>query len=472
MLFNSLEFVVFLPLVLALYGLLPARGRGILLLVASYAFYAWWKLDYVFLILASTALDYGVGLALGRTRSAPRRRLLVALSLTGNLGLLATFKYLGLFTTTLVDLGLLHRVVSFVLPVGISFYTFQSLAYTIDVYRGRLAPERNPVDFALYVAFFPQLVAGPIERATHLIPQLKRFAIQDYDTLVRGSRLILWGFFKKCVVADPLSLYVDLFLMNPAASSGSQILLGLYFFAFQIYCDFSGYTDIARGTARLFGVDIMENFRRPYASRSLREFWQRWHISLSTWFRDYLYIPLGGGRGGRTRRAINILVVFGVSGLWHGAAWHFVAWGVLHGALLLVERGVRGPAARLRAALMGERWPRLRSALRTFLVFQLVVVTWLFFRAQSLPEAFVMIDRLQVDLFTNPIADLRTTNVLFPVFFLMLMEAVEWAHSRFGATRLLGRLPRGVRWGLYLALFFTILLFGSFEDKEFIYFQF
>jgi D-alanyl-lipoteichoic acid acyltransferase DltB (MBOAT superfamily) len=472
MLFNSLEFVLFLPAVLAIYALLPARGRGLLLLLASYFFYGWWKVEYLGLILVSTGLDYAVGLALGRTESEPRRRLLVGLSLAGNLGLLGAFKYLGMFTSTLADLGLLQRAVSLVLPVGISFYTFQSLAYTIDVYRRNLAPERSFVDFALYVSFFPQLVAGPIERATHLLPQLKRFEIPDYDRLVRGGRLILWGFYKKLAIADPLALYADRFLMEPAASSGAQIVLGLYFFAFQIYCDFSGYTDIARGTARLFGVDIMENFRRPYASGSVREFWQRWHISLSTWFRDYVYIPLGGGRAGSLRRGINILVVFGTSGLWHGADWHYVIWGLMHGALMLIERAIRRPVVWLRRRLMGERFPRTRAALRTLTLFHVILGTWILFRAPSLSDSMTMIERIPVGLFTNPIADLSTTNLAFPVVFVAIMEGVEWLHSRFGMHALLGRLPRPARWALYLGLLYTILLFGSFDEKEFIYFRF
>ncbi|MGH0028280.1 MAG: MBOAT family O-acyltransferase [Myxococcota bacterium] len=472
MLFNSIEFVLFFPLVVLAYCAMPPRGRAGLLLLASYVFYGWWKIEYVGLILASTALDYGVGRALERGGSPARRRALLLASLAGNLGLLGAFKYLGLFTSLLVDLGLADRVVALLLPVGISFYTFQSLAYTIDVYRGRLPAERDPVRFALYVAFFPQLVAGPIERATHLIPQLRRLEVPDHDALARGGRLVLWGFYKKLVVADVLAGYVERFFGAPEIASGSQVLLGAGFFAIQIYCDFSGYTDIARGTARCFGIEIMKNFRRPYAAASLRDFWRRWHISLSTWFRDYVYVPLGGGRAARARVALNLLVVFTLSGLWHGAAWHFVAWGAVHGLLLVAERAVSGPAQRLRRRWLGERWPRLRHGLRVAVVLVLVLLSWILFRAESLSDALTLFARIPVDLLRDPLEGLTRTAAFFPVLFAVVMEAVEWAHERHDLTARLDRAPRALRWTVYLGLLCVILLFGSYQDQEFIYFRF
>ena len=344
MLFNSLEFLLFLPVVLVCYALTPRHLRWIPLLAASYYFYASWRLEYLTLILASTAVDYAAGLALGRVTNRASRRALVGLSLVANLGILLFFKYANFFAQTwssMIGAGADGSLHTFLLPVGISFYTFQTLSYTIDVYRGRIEPERHLGRFALYVAFFPQLVAGPIERAGRLLPQVTRMASPNTDQIVSGLRLALWGFFKKVVIADRLALVVDQVYGNPADQSGITWLIGTYFFAFQIYCDFSGYSDIAIGVARLLGFDLMKNFRVPYSASSLREFWGRWHISLSTWFRDYVYIGLGGNRVQLGRWIANILVTFLVSGLWHGANWTFVVWGGLHGAYLVIEHALR-----------------------------------------------------------------------------------------------------------------------------------
>jgi alginate O-acetyltransferase complex protein AlgI len=341
-LFNSIEFLLFFPVVVAIYFATPQRYRWALLLAASYYFYASWKPEYLLLIIASTLVDYGCGLRMGSIAGKARRKKWLLVSLTSNLGLLFAFKYFNFFNESARAVfdrfNIFYDVPAFdlLLPVGISFYTFQTLSYSIDVYRGRQRPERHLGIFALYVSFFPQLVAGPIERSTHLLPQFFQPHRFEYDRVTSGLRLVLWGFFKKVVVADRLALYVNAVYNDPSAHTGPTILLATYFFAFQIYCDFSGYSDIAIGTARVMGYDLMQNFRRPYFARSISEFWSRWHISLSTWFRDYLYIPLGGNRVPRWRWYVNLFAVFLISGLWHGANWTFVVWGALHGTYLIV----------------------------------------------------------------------------------------------------------------------------------------
>ncbi|CAN5908465.1 hypothetical protein BH23GEM7_BH23GEM7_20090 [soil metagenome] len=350
MLFNSLQFLFFFPVVVALYFATPHRFRWTLLLAASYYFYACWKPEYLLLIIASTLVDYGAALGMGAAATQARRKAFLALSLGSNLGLLFAFKYFNFFNESARALfdqfNLFYGVPAFdvLLPVGISFYTFQTLSYTIDVYRGQREPERHLGIFALYVSFFPQLVAGPIERSTRLLPQFFEKHEFSADRVSSGLRLILWGFFKKIVIADRLAIYVNEVYGNPAGFDGPTLLLATYFFAFQIYCDFSAYSDIAIGAARVMGFELMQNFRRPYFARSIHEFWQRWHISLSTWFRDYVYIPLGGNRVPFWRWYVNLFAVFLVSGLWHGANWTFVVWGGLHGFYLvfsLMTRNVR-----------------------------------------------------------------------------------------------------------------------------------
>ncbi|MCB0064655.1 MAG: MBOAT family protein, partial [Caldilineaceae bacterium] len=340
MLFNSLQFIIFFPAVVTIYFLLPHRYRWLLLLAASYYFYAAWQIEYTLLIFISTAVDYAMAHLMAQSEKLWHRRAYLGVSLLVNLGLLFGFKYFNFFNesvrATLNLFNIFYNVPAFqvLLPVGISFYTFQTLSYTIDVYRGKLAPERHFGRFALYVAFFPQLVAGPIERATHLLPQFHQPMTFNQTRIASGLRLLLWGMFKKVVIADRLALYVNQVYDHPGDHGALTLLIASYFFAFQIYCDFSGYSDIAIGAARVMGFDLMENFRQPYMARSIAGFWRRWHISLSTWFRDYLYIPLGGNRVARWRWYSNLFLVFLVSGLWHGAAWHFVIWGALHGLLV------------------------------------------------------------------------------------------------------------------------------------------
>jgi len=341
MLFNSIEFIIFFPIVVAAYFALPGKFRWILLLIASYYFYMCWNYNYIILILISTFIDYFAGLGMGKTKVQLKKNLLLILSLTANLGLLFFFKYLNFFSVNLNaffdQINIFYNVpqYDYLLPVGISFYTFQTLSYTIDVYSGKKEPEKHFGIFALYVSFFPQLVAGPIERSTRLLPQFYKHYKIDYVRIRDGVLLMVWGFFKKVVIADRLSEYVNTVYNNADNYGGFHDIIATFFFGTQIYCDFSGYSDIAIGSAMVLGYDLMLNFRRPYLSRSIKEFWSRWHISLSTWFRDYLYIPLGGNRVVKWRWYYNLFITFLISGLWHGANWTFVVWGALHGFYLL-----------------------------------------------------------------------------------------------------------------------------------------
>lgn len=343
MLFNSIDFAVFLPVVFLLYWFVFKRlfWQNILLLVASYVFYGWWDPRFLILILFSTVVDYTIGVQLGKHEERRKRKLLLWTSIAVNLGLLGFFKYYNFFVENFIEaftffgFEIKTGLLNIILPVGISFYTFQTLSYTIDVYRRKLEPTRDFISFSAFVSFFPQLVAGPIERATHLLSQFYRKREFDYGLAVDGLRQILWGLFKKVVIADNCAEYANIIFNNYEDYSGSSLLLGAFFFAFQIYGDFSGYSDIAIGISRLFGFDLMKNFAFPYFSRDIAEFWRRWHISLSTWFRDYLYIPLGGSHGGTWMKVRNTFIIFLVSGFWHGANWTFILWGALNALYFL-----------------------------------------------------------------------------------------------------------------------------------------
>lgn len=502
MIFNSFEFLLFFPAVVILYFLFPHRYRWILLLLASYYFYAAWKAEYLILIIFSTLIDYWAGLQMGKRDSPAERRPYLVLSLLSNLGLLFAFKYFNFFNESLRavfdSLNIFYGVPAFevLLPVGISFYTFQTLAYSIDVYRGKKEPEKHLGIFALYVSFFPQLVAGPIERSQHLLPQFRERYSFDYDRVTDGLKLMLWGFFKKIVIADRLALYVNEVYNNPGDYQGVTILVATYFFAFQIFCDFSAYTDIARGAAKVMGYDLMENFRRPYFAKSVAEFWQRWHISLSTWFRDYLYIPLGGNRTSRWRWQVNIFIVFLVSGLWHGANWTFVIWGALHGTYMLVEimtlawrdrfwtflearlghTGVSKAVADVGIA----RFPSIgafRRAIAVFATFHLVVFAWIFFRASTLSDATLLIKNIfraetswSVVLLNNVGFGVYTT--FLSVAALALLIIVELIGRKQNILMWIRTKPLWSRWIIYYSLLLAIILFGEFNQQQFIYFQF
>ena len=468
--FISTAFWLFLPTVLALYWLLQGRLRAqnALLLVASYFFYGWWDARFLALIAASTAIDFAVGRRLAVTTAPGARKAWLALSLAFNLGMLAWFKYAGFLVDqwvaawASVGVAMDPLGVAIILPVGISFYTFQTLSYSIDVYRGRLEPTRDPVAFATYVAFFPQLVAGPIVRATRLLPQIERARRLSAVEIRTGWRLICWGVFKKVVIADTAALYANA-AFGDAGWTGPAMVLGVLAFALQIYGDFSGYSDIAIGTARLFGIRLCSNFRFPYFSRDLGEFWRRWHVSLNTWFRDYLYIPLGGSRLGRPRALLNVAIVFLVSGLWHGADWKFVTWGVIHAAFF-VPLFVLGRNRRPEA---GWSWLQAPRVLWTLAV---VCFAWVFFRADDMAHALDCLARMgrgwSEALPKSPIQQWAWFAAILCVFL-----AFEWRQFR-----------RGVRWmwrgawrhpWVEAVLLLAAMVYGTRQAaQEFIYFAF
>lgn len=480
MLFNSFAFLAFFPTVVALYFLTPHRFRWILLLAASYYFYGCWKVAYLSLIVISTAVDYVVGLGLGAANRTRDRRFLLAASLGVNLGLLFAFKYWGFFAaSTTAVLGTFNIAAHFprldvLLPVGISFYTFQTLSYTIDVYKGKRPPERHLGVFAVYVAFFPQLVAGPIERSTHLLPQFLREHHFDRERLTAGLRLMLWGMVKKVVIADRLAIYVDRVYGDAAGHDGITLLVASVMFGFQIYCDFSGYSDIAIGAARILGFDLMTNFRQPYFSQSIREFWQRWHISLSTWFRDYVYIPLGGSRHGTARMYLNVFATFLVSGLWHGANWTFVVWGGLHGLYLTYSILTERPRAAMARAAGLDRVPGLLTVWRILATNVLVTFAWVFFRADSVPEALAILGRIGTDLVHGaawsdlPMAFGGGSDLAFLGLMVVVLSVYDWSLWS-GATLL--RRPRIALVDVSLQ-FWILIVYGVFANQQFIYFQF
>ena len=436
MLFNSIEFLIFFCVVVGAYFLIANRFRWMLLLAASYAFYMSWNPSYVLLILLSTVVDYFVALRIRASPDRTRRRGWLLASLATNLGLLFTFKYWGFFHENMARLchalGLPYQVpeLDVLLPVGISFYTFQTLSYTLDVYRGSLEPVRHFGRFALFVSFFPQLVAGPIERAANLLPQFEQRVRFDYERVCSGMQLMLWGLFKKVVIADRLSIYVDAVYGNVEHHNGATFLLATWAFAFQIYCDFSGYSDIAIGTARVLGFDLMKNFERPYFSRSITEFWRRWHISLSSWLRDYLYISLGGNRAGTILTYRNLLITMLLGGVWHGASWNFVIWGAFHGVLLAASRATMPWRDQVWERTGAPGW--LRDGWRMLVTFQLVCLGWIFFRAATVHDSRVIVTRLFSD-WGAPFLDLP---VLLPgALFVGLLLAVQVMQERVGSLR-------------------------------------
>ncbi|MEI9897619.1 MAG: MBOAT family O-acyltransferase [Chthoniobacter sp.] len=477
MLFNSVEFFAFLAVVVPVYFLLPNRWRPLFLALASYYFYMFSHPEFGWLLFTSTTVSYLGGLAMDRTAKVFQRRAVLVFCIVVNVGLLAFFKYGDLIGGSLNSgLHALHLTATIprlhvALPIGISFFTFQALSYCFDVYSRRFPVERRFDVFAAYKAFFPQLVAGPIERPGNIIPQMRAEHHFDYERMVSGLRLMLWGFFKKLVIADRLSVIVAEVYGSPGHHSSLQLLSATYAFSFQIYGDFSGYTDIARGCARILGIDLMENFRAPYFAQSIPEFWGRWHISLSTWFRDYLYIPLGGNRLGVLRWQVNIMVVFLVSGLWHGADWKFAIWGMLHGIFFLVTRWL----SRWSWNLPASRWAQSAWAgAKIIITFHLVAFAWIFFRANTMGDALLIVRKIV----SHPLQ----TPILTPLFgvpdllvsagavaVLALVNLFEWKGS---PSAVLDRCPVWVRWPAYYAIIFAIVLYAPLGEREFIYFQF
>jgi D-alanyl-lipoteichoic acid acyltransferase DltB (MBOAT superfamily) len=482
MLFNSGVFLKFFAAFLLLYWLVrhDLRARNWLIVLASYLFYGWWDYRFLSLILISSVMDYGVGLALQGAERPRARTAWLVVSLVGNLAILGFFKYYDFFVSSgaalLAQMGLpFHaRTLGIILPVGVSFYTFQSISYVIDVYRRELPATRSLVQFLAYVSFFPQLVAGPIERAAHLLPQFAKTRAITPGMLEEGCWLMVLGMFKKVVLADNLAPLADMVYQN-TTFSGPAVALGTVAFAFQIYCDFSGYSDIARGTARVLGFDIMVNFNLPYAATNLREFWRRWHISLSTWLRDYLYIPLGGNRGGKARTCLNVFLTMLLGGLWHGAAWNFVLWGVWHGAGLVVHRVFRGAWERGASERQSVGTPRTLHAPRSTLhalswlgTMLFVLYSWLLFRAGSL-EKVVAMTRALGDFSVPPWWGSYVTNLV--VFIAPAVVLEIWQHRTRNLLAPL-TLPAWAKAGLQGMLVLAIILYWEKDKVPFIYFQF
>jgi D-alanyl-lipoteichoic acid acyltransferase DltB (MBOAT superfamily) len=467
MLFNSLDFAFFLPLVFVLYWFVTNKSlkfQNALVVVASYVFYGWWDWRFLSLILFSTIVDYLVGLTLLKQNDQRSRKTLLAISVIVNLGFLGFFKYYNFFLDNFKDAfsffgqEITSSSLEIILPVGISFYTFQTMSYTIDVYRRKLEPTKDFIAFAAFISFFPQLVAGPIERATNLLPQFHKQRYFVSKQAVEGLRQILWGFFKKVVIADNCARYVNIILC----------------FAFQIYGDFSGYSDIAIGTARLFGFDLKQNFAFPYFSRDIAEFWRRWHISLSTWFRDYLYIPLGGSRGGAWMKVRNIFIIFIVSGFWHGANWTFVFWGVLNAIYFLPLLLTKNNRNNIEIVAKGRLLPSLKEVFLMLITFLLTVLAWIFFRAENVTHAWEIFSKVfSTSLFKVPVFHLDST--IKPLLLLLVIFLVmEWLgrEGKFALETMEIKYVKIIRWSVYLGVGLMIFYFGNFDKTEFIYFAF
>ena len=475
MLFNSTAFAAFLPVVFVLYWFVFRKEislQNCLLLVASYFFYGWWDWRFLSLLLLSTLVDYSIGLALEKSMEPSRRKLLLFISVATNLGVLGFFKYYNFFVDSWAEivrsLGMTAdvRTLNIILPVGISFYTFQTLSYTIDIYRNKTKATKDIVAFSAFVSFFPQLVAGPIERASNLLPQFLRPRVFTFSEGMAGLRQIGWGLFKKVVIADNCAPYVEQAFSNPGTYSGSELFLGVVYFAFQIYCDFSGYSDIARGTAKLFGFELMVNFRTPYFSRNIAEFWQRWHISLSTWFRDYVYIPLGGSRVSGSRTILNVFIVFVLSGFWHGANWTYIVWGLLNALyfipLMLLQRHKKYPVRE-----GGDNAPVLRELPSILITFLCTCIGWIFFRAESIGDAWNYVyTMVSPSIFTLP-NDFRD---FLPAIVAFLI--IEWIGRRKEYPLLFQKQSLAANITYFAGISLLVALFGNFGDHEFIYFQF
>ena len=476
MLFNSIEFLLFFPIVTILYYLLPHKFRWLHLLLASCFFYMFFIPVYIFILFFTIVIDYYAGILLEKTQSKKKKFYLIA-SLVANIGVLSVFKYFNFFIDNVNEiLQGVHLVsqpiplLKIILPIGLSFHTFQAMSYTIEVYRGNQKAERHFGYYALYVMFYPQLVAGPIERPNNILHQLHEEKKFNYDIVVSGLRLILWGFFKKCVIADKIALLADPVFFKPDLFKGFPMVISILCFTIQIYCDFSGYSDIARGSARTMGINLMQNFNVPYISKSIDEFWKRWHISLSSWFRDYLYIPLGGNRVSENRRYLNVFIVFLLSGLWHGANWTFVIWGSLHGSFIIL--------ALWRDKLFSKL--NLPSFFQWLTTFSLVAVVWTFFRAKNMHDAFYILQHM-VSGITQPVLYLMKgvaylkfwkftgidlfvlVSAIIILFYVEMKSNIQlWVRSR----------PVLIRWNIYFWMTVCIILFGVFDSRQFIYFQF
>jgi len=477
MLFNSIGFLIFLPIVFILYWFVfrkKYQHQNLMLLVASFYFYACWDWRFLFLLMFSIGLDFVSGLQIEKSKTKKEATFWLALSIVINLGFLGFFKYYNFFAESFADLlsgfGFTVNVwlLNIVLPVGISFYTFHGLSYVIDIYKKRIKAETNFIDYALFVSYFPLLVAGPIERATHLLPQIQKKRVFNYEQAADGMRQILWGFFKKMVIADNCAPLVNEIFTNYQTESPANLLMGAVLFAFQIYGDFSGYSDIALGVSRLFGIELLKNFAFPYFSRDIAEFWRRWHISLSSWFRDYLYIPLGGSKGGLMMKVRNTFIIFLVSGFWHGANWTFIIWGGLNALyfmpLLLADKNRQN----LEVVAMDRLLPSFKEFFKILLTFGLTCFAWIFFRAESVTQAVLYIKRI-----IDPALFIIPKPFPFKVFSLVaVMFVIEWINRGKNHGLEIDQFKPWIRRILYLVIIYIILRYANFGNNEFIYFQF
>lgn len=476
MLFNSFEFLVFFPVVTLLYFALKQKWRWALLLAASCFFYGYFKVEYLLILAFTIVVDYFAGLWIERTEGKQRKWALI-ISIIANVGVLAVFKYCNFIISNanavLFQVGAeTYDLINIVLPIGLSFHTFQAMSYTIEVYRGTVPAERNIGRYALYVMFFPQLVAGPIERPQNVIHQFFEKHKFNFDRAKSGLRLMLWGMFKKVVIADRLAVFVDLIYDNPEAYTGLPLIVATIFFAIQIFCDFSGYSDIALGAARVLGFKLMKNFDRPYFSKNISEFWRRWHISLSTWFRDYVYIPLGGNRVSRTRKYFNLFIVFMISGLWHGASWNYVIWGSLHGVYLIFGQLTGKWQERVISTL---KQPFLIKISHNFIVLFLVGIAWVFFRANTTGDSFYILQNLFMSSshsITEVINLIGKNEVITIMVAMLIMEGVHWLQRGKDMGVTVESWPKWQQYTAYYVLLIGVVFWGVYNNTQFIYFQF
>lgn len=478
MLFNSINFAIFLPIVFLIYWFLgdkKLKFQNILLLLSSYFFYACWDWRFLFLLIFSTFLDYYTGIKMSNTKNIIIKKIWFWLSISINIGFLGVFKYYNFFASSFVELlstfGLHANLytLNIILPVGISFYTFHGLSYVIDIYKDRIKAERNIVDYSLFVSFFPLLVAGPIERATHLLPQIKQNRIFDYKKAVDGLKQIFWGLFKKIVIADQCAELANLAFNDYNNHSGGTLVLGAVMFALQIYGDFSGYSDIALGTARLFGIELLRNFSYPYFSRDISEFWRRWHISLSTWFKDYLYIPLGGSKGGKIATVRNTFIIFIVSGFWHGANWTFIVWGFLNALFIIPSIIFNTNRNNLNTVAENRSFPTIKEFIAIVATFSLTTFAWIFFRSENLSHAVGYLYKI----FSDPQFIITFPVPKFLYFFIALFICFEWMgrHQKYALEVFALKWSRSLRWVVYYLLIICIISFSG-SNVQYIYFQF
>jgi alginate O-acetyltransferase complex protein AlgI len=477
MLFNSFEFLLFFPIVSLLYFVIPHKYRWALLLAASCFFYSFFKWEYIFILVFTIIIDYYAGIWIGQTEGK-KRKWALAISIIANLGVLIVFKYYYFILDNVnrvaykINGAHFDALYDIILPIGLSFHTFQAMSYTIEVYRGNQAVERNFGVYALYVMFYPQLVAGPIERPQNVLHQFYEKHSFEINRVKSGLRLMLWGMFKKVVIADNLSVFVNSVYDHPSNYTGLPLLIATLFFAVQIYCDFSGYSDIALGSARVMGFNLMQNFERPYYAKSISEFWKRWHISLSTWFRDYLYIPLGGNRVPTFRRYFNLFFVFLMSGLWHGPSWNFVIWGALHGVYLIFGQ----LTANFQDKIFGIfKSPKFKSIINRAITIVLVVFAWIFFRAKTFADAKYIIKNIFAKSshnITETIKLIGVQELIVIIVGILILEIVQWMQNTKQMGNWVEKLPKFQRWSIYYFFVFFIILYGFFGEVQFIYFQF